>query len=180
MRELSVLGVRSLTGETFFYPLCENQHRSGILRMTSVPATTGAQNQQISEQLCARLLERLDYVGVLALELFETEDGLLANEFAPRMHNSGHWTQNGAATDQFENHLRAIAGLPLGSCALLAPSAMVNLIGELPPSDKLFGHQMGQAHLYGKEGRAGRKVGHVNFTGEDAVDFARIFLRELE
>jgi 5-(carboxyamino)imidazole ribonucleotide synthase len=165
-RELSILGVRSTTGETAFYPLVENVHRDGILRRSRAPAQNAP--TAIAEDYAGRLLEELDYAGVLALELFETDDGLLANEVAPRVHNSGHWTIEGARTSQFENHLRAILGLPLGSTETPEPVALVNLIGGTPPLERLLRIVGAHVHLYGKAARPGRKLGHVTLVG-DAV-----------
>jgi 5-(carboxyamino)imidazole ribonucleotide synthase len=119
------------------------------------------------------LLEELDYVGVLTLELFETEAGLVANELAPRVHNSGHWTLDGAVTSQFENHLRAILGWPLGVCAARGPTVMVNLLGEIPPASELLAHLGAHLHLYGKEPRPARKVGHVTVVGNDRKEVRR-------
>jgi 5-(carboxyamino)imidazole ribonucleotide synthase len=164
-RELSILAVRSTTGETAFYPLVENVHRDGILHSSFAPAEHAP--TVAAEEYARRLLDELDYSGVLALELFESEDGgLLANEVAPRVHNSGHWTIEGARTSQFENHLRAILGLPLGSTETPEPVAMVNLIGETPPLERLLGIDGAHVHLYGKEPRPGRKLGHVTLVGD--------------
>jgi 5-(carboxyamino)imidazole ribonucleotide synthase len=158
-RELSIVGVRGRDGETRFWPVGENVHRDGILRLTRAPASNPPQDD--AEATCRTLMDALGYVGVLAVELFDVGGRLLANEFAPRVHNTAHWTIDGAATSQFENHLRAILGLPLGSTELRAPSAMVNLIGSAPPLDEVLALPGARVHLYGKEPRAGRKVGHV-------------------
>ncbi|HEU0337429.1 MAG TPA: 5-(carboxyamino)imidazole ribonucleotide synthase [Gaiellaceae bacterium] len=166
-RELSILAVRGRDGETAFYPVAENVHEGGILRLSRVPAAGAPQRE--AEELAARLLDELSYVGVLAVELFEVDGRLLANEFAPRVHNTGHWTIEGAATSQFENHLRAILGLPLGSTALREPCALVNLIGELPPLPELLSLPGAHVHLYGKEPRPGRKLGHVTLVGAGAA-----------
>jgi 5-(carboxyamino)imidazole ribonucleotide synthase len=165
-RELSILAVRGQDGDTVFYPLADNVHREGILRVSRVPAA-GAP-QAAAEEIAARLLDELGYVGVLAVELFEVGGRLLANEFAPRVHNTGHWTIDGAATSQFENHLRAILGLPLGSTEPFAPCTMVNLVGDVPPLERLLALPGARVHLYGKEPRPGRKVGHVTLVGADA------------
>ena len=166
-RELSILAVRSTTGETAFYPLVENVHRDGILRSSHAPAADAP--TAAAQDSARRLLDALDYAGVLALELFETEDGrLLANEVAPRVHNSGHWTIEGADTSQFENHLRAILGLPLGSTETPEPVAMLNLIGDAPSLEQLLEVPGAHVHLYGKAPRPGRKLGHVTLVG-DAV-----------
>jgi 5-(carboxyamino)imidazole ribonucleotide synthase len=165
-RELSLVAVRGRDGATAFYPVAENVHRDGILRVSRAPATDAPQAE--AEELAGRLLADLDYVGVLALELFEVGGLLLANEFAPRVHNTGHWTIDGAVTSQFENHLRAILGLPLGDTAALAPCTMVNLIGDVPPRDALLSLPGAHLHVYGKEPRPGRKVGHVTLVGSAA------------
>ncbi len=166
-RELSILAVRARNGETAFYPLVENHHRDGILRLSLAPAprlTEALQGE--AEAAARRVLESLDYVGVLAIELFECNGRLLANEMAPRVHNSGHWTIEGAVTSQFENHLRAVSGLPPGDTETLGFSAMLNLIGELPDSNELLSVPGAHLHLYGKSLRSGRKVGHVTVRAD--------------
>ena len=161
-RELSILAVRSERGEIIFYPLVENHHRKGILRLSLAPAPLlDPQTQVAAEDAARRVLEALEYVGVLAIELFELDGKLLANEMAPRVHNSGHWSIEGAVTSQFENHLRAVCGLPLGSTATLGHSAMLNLIGEVPDSADVLSIADTHLHLYGKSPRPGRKLGHV-------------------
>jgi 5-(carboxyamino)imidazole ribonucleotide synthase len=167
-RELSVLAVRGRAGETAFYPLVENHHREGMLRLSLAPApglATGLQRQ--AEDHARRVLEALDYVGVLAIEFFETDGGLLANEMAPRVHNSGHWTIEGAQASQFENHLRAILGWPLGSTEPRGQAAMVNLIGSTPPPEVVLRLPRAHLHLYGKAAVAGRKLGHVTLVEHD-------------
>jgi 5-(carboxyamino)imidazole ribonucleotide synthase len=158
-RELSIVGVRGGTGETRFWPVGENVHRDGILRLTRSPVVDAPQAE--AEAICTALLDALDYVGVLAVELFEVGGRLLANELAPRVHNTAHWTIDGAETSQFENHLRAILGLPIGATGARAPCVMVNLIGAAPPLEELLALPGSRVHLYGKAPRAGRKVGHV-------------------
>ncbi|MGB9469105.1 MAG: 5-(carboxyamino)imidazole ribonucleotide synthase, partial [Candidatus Acidiferrum sp.] len=166
-RELSILGVRSRTGETVFYPLVENHHRGGILRLSLAPAPQLAPGlQQTAEEATRKILEALDYAGVICLELFQVGEKLLANEIAPRVHNSGHWSIEGAATSQFENHLRAILGMPLGSTATVGYSAMVNLIGELPEAAAVLRAPNTHLHLYGKSPRPGRKLGHVTVRAD--------------
>lgn len=161
-RELSVLAVRSRAGETAFYPLVENHHRGGILRLSLAPAPGLEPSlQRAAEDIARRVLESLKYVGVLAIEFFEHEGRLLANEMAPRVHNSGHWTIEGAVTSQFENHLRAVLGLPLGSTGSAGHCAMINLIGELPEPSEVLGIADAHLHFYGKAARPGRKLGHV-------------------
>ena len=165
--ELSILGVRGRGGETAFYPLIENHHRGGILRLSLAPAPNlAASLQQEAEDAARKVLEALGYVGVLCIEFFEVGGRLLANEMAPRVHNSGHWTIEGAVTSQFENHLRAILGMPLGSTAAAGVSAMINLIGEIPESAEVLNVSNAHLHLYGKEPRAGRKLGHVTVRAD--------------
>jgi 5-(carboxyamino)imidazole ribonucleotide synthase len=160
-RELSLLAVRGRDGETRFWPLVENRHEDGILRTSRAPAEKAPQER--AEEYGARLLDELGYVGVLALELFEVDGRLLANELAPRVHNTGHWTIEGSATSQFENHLRAILGLPLGSTDSRV-CFMANLIGSLPPPEDVLRLPGVHLHLYGKEPRPGRKLGHVTLV----------------
>lgn len=173
VRELSILAVRGRSGETAFYPLVENHHRSGILRLSLAPApqlTEGLQRE--AESASRRILEALAYVGVLAVELFECGGHLLANEIAPRVHNSGHWSIEGAVASQFENHLRAVVGLPLGETRTLGYSAMLNLIGEVPEPVELLAVPDAHLHLYGKALRPGRKVGHVTLRAESAEELS--------
>ena len=168
-RELSILGVRGRGGEIAFYPLIENHHRGGILRLSLAPAPNLTANlQQEAENAARKLLKALNYVGVLCIEFFEIGGRLPANEMAPRVHNSGHWTIEGAVTSQFENHLRAILGMPLGSTTAVGVSAMINLIGEIPNSAEVLGVSNAHLHLYGKEPRAGRKLGHVTVRADHA------------
>lgn len=179
-RELSVIAVRGGDGATRFWPLAENVHRDGVLRVSRAPADAAPQAE--AEALVGRLLDELGYVGVLALELFEVEGRLLANEFAPRVHNTGHWTIDGAVTSQFENHLRAILGLPLGPTEAIAASVMVNLIGGAPPSEQLLRLPGAHLHLYGKEPRRGRKIGHLTLVGaqEETVAEAIALVEQAE
>ncbi len=163
-RELSLLAVRGKTGDIRFYPLVENLHQNGILHVSKAPAPDLKPDLQQQAEASARLvLESLDYVGVLAIEFFQVGESLIANETAPRVHNSGHWTIEGAQTSQFENHLRAICGLPLGATDALGTSAMQNLIGELPDTNTILALSGAHLHLYGKEARPGRKLGHVTY-----------------
>jgi len=171
-REVSIIAVRSVSGEIAFYPLAENVHRGGILRVST--ARDNDVMQPAAESYVTRLLEALDYVGVLALELFEINGELIVNEFAPRVHNSGHWTIEGAETSQFENHLRAIAGLPLGATGLVGASAMVNFIGGLPDTKDLLALPHTHLHLYDKEPRKGRKVAHATVRAECAEQLAEL------
>jgi 5-(carboxyamino)imidazole ribonucleotide synthase len=164
-RELSIVAVRGLGGETRFYPLAENDHRGGILAVSRAPAHDAPQAE--AEEIATKLLDVLDYAGVLAVELFDVGGRLLANEFAPRVHNTGHWTIDGAKTSQFENHLRAILGLPLGSTEPCGESVMVNLVGGVPPLEQLLAVPGAHVHLYGKVARPGRKLGHVTLVDAD-------------
>jgi 5-(carboxyamino)imidazole ribonucleotide synthase len=166
-REVSCLAVRGRDGAVKFYPLVENVHRSGILR-TARPLA-GDPLQQLGEDYARRVLEHLDYVGVLAFEFFVSEGGLLANEIAPRVHNSGHWSIEGAQCSQFENHLRAIAGLPLGGTELRGASVMVNFIGSAPPIEQLAALDGVHIHLYGKQPKPLRKIGHATVTAADST-----------
>ena len=169
-RELSIIAVRSQTGEMAYYPLVENQHRHGILRLSRAPAPNVSERLQAqAEGYAARVMERLEYVGVLAIEFFEVGGELLANELAPRVHNSGHWTIEGADTSQFENHLRAVAGLPLGSTGVIGHSAMLNLIGALPDPAAVLAVPGAHLHLYGKAPRPARKLGHITVRVDDAA-----------
>jgi 5-(carboxyamino)imidazole ribonucleotide synthase len=172
-RELSVLAVRGRSGETAFYPLVENHHRGGILRLSLAPAPQlDRAVQQAAEEATRRVFDALQYVGVLAIEFFEHEGRLLANEMAPRVHNSGHWTIEGAVTSQFENHLRAVVGLPLGSTSAIGCSAMLNLIGDVPDSAEVLAVRDAHLHLYGKSARAGRKLGHVTLRASSPEQLA--------
>ena len=163
--EVSLIAVRARDGETRFYPLVHNTHDSGILRLSI--ASTAHPLQALAQDYSARVLEKLDYVGVMAFEFFEVDGGLKANEIAPRVHNSGHWTIEGAECSQFENHLRAVAGLPLGSTAKLGESAMLNFIGEVPPVDQVVALADCHLHHYGKAFKVGRKVGHATVRSAD-------------
>ena len=170
-RELSMIAVRGRKGEMVFYPLVENHHHQGILRLTLAPAPDVSDTlAHQAREYMRRLMERLDYVGVLTLELFETESGLVANEMAPRVHNSGHWSIEGAQTSQFENHVRAITGLPLGMTGLRAPyAAMINIIGETGPAEQVLNMPDAHLHLYDKAARPGRKLGHITLLCQDVA-----------
>lgn len=180
-REMSVLTVRSLDGASVFYPLAENEHVGGILCTSRAPAQVAPALESTARNWARALSSELDYVGALALELFEDDAGLVANEMAPRVHNSGHWTIEGAETSQFENHLRAVVGLPLGSTAPRGLSVMVNLIGTMPDARAILEIPGAHLHDYGKEPRPGRKLGHVTVRGDDAssVDTLAARVREL-
>jgi 5-(carboxyamino)imidazole ribonucleotide synthase len=171
-RELSIVAVRGSDGSTAFYPLTENEHREGILTVSRAPARDAPQAE--AEDIAAKLLDELGYIGVLAVELFDVGGELLANEFAPRVHNSGHWTIDGAETSQFENHLRAILGLPLGSTTARGDAVMLNLVGALPPLERLLAVPGAHVHLYGKEPRPGRKLGHVTLVDGDEAAVAEV------
>ncbi len=162
--EISVIAARGLSGEVAAYDPGENLHKSGILRETRIPARLSANQRSDAVLLAANIMNSLDYVGVMAVELFVTQAGLIVNEIAPRVHNSGHWTQNGCAIDQFEQHIRAITGLPLGDGSRHADVLMENLIGDdLEHLPELLRARNVAVHLYGKpEVRPGRKMGHVN------------------
>jgi 5-(carboxyamino)imidazole ribonucleotide synthase len=168
--ECSIIAARGKDGQTVFWPLTRNLHREGILAISVAPAFD-PQLQARAETLIQRLLDHLDYTGVMALELFLQNGELLANEFAPRVHNSGHWSIDGARTSQFENHLRAICGLPLGEAEYSSFSLMFNLLGAMPDyfkqeSDDRVSIPGVHWHDYHKTARAGRKIGHVTVTSE--------------
>jgi 5-(carboxyamino)imidazole ribonucleotide synthase len=164
-RELSIIAVRGLDGDMRAWPVVENMHRDGILRITRAPAT--AASQPAAEACIRPLLESLDFVGVCCVELFDLDGTLLANEIAPRVHNSGHWTIEGAETSQFENHVRAITGMPLGDTSARGPCAMVNCIGAMPDAAEVLRIPGAHVHDYGKSPRPGRKLGHVTITAPD-------------
>jgi 5-(carboxyamino)imidazole ribonucleotide synthase len=163
--EVSLIAVRGRDGETRFYPLVHNTHVNGILNLSI--ASSAHPLQALAEDYVSRVLEKLDYVGVLAFEFFEVDGGLKANEIAPRVHNSGHWTIEGSQCSQFENHLRAVSGLPLGSTAKVGESAMLNFIGEVPQVSEVIAMDDCHLHHYGKAFKAGRKVGHATLRCSD-------------
>ncbi len=164
-REVSIIAVKNVSGEMAFYPVAENVHREGILRLST--SQTNDSVQELAEDYARRVLKKLDYVGVLAIEFFQLGEQLLANEMAPRVHNSGHWTIEGSICSQFENHIRAVIDQPLGSTQNIGCPTMVNLIGELPDTAAILCISGAHLHRYGKSPRAGRKVGHITVCGED-------------
>jgi 5-(carboxyamino)imidazole ribonucleotide synthase len=168
-REVSMIAVRDRNGKTAFYPLCENTHDSGILHCTKVRLNDPMQQQ--AEDYIQRVMDEFDYVGVLTFEYFNCGDQLIANEIAPRVHNSGHWSIEGADSSQFENHVRAICGMPLGSTETRGPAAMINLIGKMPPRDTVLAVEGAHWHDYGKEPREGRKLGHITLRANDQQQF---------
>ncbi|MCF6345887.1 MAG: 5-(carboxyamino)imidazole ribonucleotide synthase [Thiomicrorhabdus sp.] len=176
-RELSIIAVRNANNEHVYYPLVQNVHHDGILRYTIAPARNLTEAiQKEAEAYMQRLLDELDHVGVLTLELFDTLDGLIANEMAPRVHNSGHWTQDGAETDQFENHVRAISGMPLGDTTACQPiAAMINIIGQVGDTEKVLEMPNVFLHLYDKEERPNRKLGHINIVAETEEGLFDVF-----
>lgn len=166
-RELSLVGVRTKSGDVTFYPLADNRHHKGQLHLTIAPASNITESLQIqAEEAFSKLAEALGYVGVLAVEFFQIGNQLLVNEIAPRVHNSGHWTMQGADTCQFENHLRAVCDLPIGSTDSVAVSAMVNIIGVGSFSRDMLAIPGCHLHWYGKEARAKRKLGHFNINAQ--------------
>jgi len=166
-RELSLIGVRNAQGDIRTYPLAENLHHQGQLHVSVAPATqVNDALQQQAHDIFVKLAEGMDYIGVLAVELFQVGETLLVNELAPRVHNSGHWSQSGAVTSQFENHLRAVCGLPLGDTSAIGPSAMVNIIGCSSFSRELLSIDGSHLHWYGKSVREKRKMGHINVTAD--------------
>jgi len=172
--EISVIGVRDCEGGQMYYPPIENVHREGVLRKSTAPApSVTPELAALGIEYCRRLMDRLEYVGVLALELFSTDGILLANEMAPRVHNSGHWTIEGAETSQFENHLRAVVGLPLGVTTTRGSSVMFNILGHIPPIEGVLAVEGAHLHLYGKAPTERRKVGHVTLVAQNASGLER-------
>ena len=167
-REVSIIGVRSTTGELRSYPLSTNSHSAGILRYSVAPYLNSTLQKQ-AETYLKRLMKHFDYAGVLTIEFFVKAGKLIANEMAPRVHNSGHWTIEGAQTSQFENHVRAILGLPLGGTRPIGHSAMINFIGTIPPLQNILRVPGVHFHSYGKEPRPNRKLGHCTVTAASAA-----------
>ncbi|KAB0302014.1 5-(carboxyamino)imidazole ribonucleotide synthase [Vibrio fortis] len=170
-REVSLVGARGKDGEIQVYPLAENVHTDGVLSLST--AIDDVELQEQAKTMFTAVAERLDYVGVLALEFFDVQGALLVNEIAPRVHNSGHWTQQGAETCQFENHLRAVCGMPLGSTKLIRPTAMINILGEDTLPNAILAQAGCHVHWYGKEKRAGRKMGHMNVSADYNAELQR-------
>ncbi|MBF7691512.1 5-(carboxyamino)imidazole ribonucleotide synthase [Acinetobacter pollinis] len=175
-REVSIIAVRGQDGDVKTWPLAENHHHQGILSHSIVPAPKSESLQPVAQEYITRLLNHLDYVGVLTLELFVTSQGLYANEMAPRVHNSGHWSIEGSTCSQFENHIRAVAGLPLGETDCIRPTVMVNIIGQHPKIDDVLRLEGAHLHLYNKSERVGRKLGHITLMphgSENLTDLCR-------
>ncbi|MDY0413637.1 MAG: 5-(carboxyamino)imidazole ribonucleotide synthase [Pseudomonas sp.] len=164
--EVSLVAVRGREGQVSCYPLVHNIHHDGILHLSV--ASHQHPLQALAQDYAGRVLKQLDYVGVLAFEFFEVDGGLKANEIAPRVHNSGHWTIEGSECSQFENHLRAVAGLPLGSTASVGYNAMLNFIGRVPEAAKVLAVADCHLHDYLKAPKPGRKVGHATLRSQDA------------
>jgi 5-(carboxyamino)imidazole ribonucleotide synthase len=165
--ELSVIGVRNVSGAEVFYPPIENRHREGVLRKSQSPAANiTPELAALAIDHCRRIMDRLEYVGVMALELFAANGSVVANEIAPRVHNSGHWTIEGAETSQFENHLRAILDLPLGVTTPRGRSVMYNILGHIPDRAHVVAIEGAHLHLYGKAPTEKRKVGHVTLVAQ--------------
>ncbi|WP_374248696.1 5-(carboxyamino)imidazole ribonucleotide synthase [Thermomonas sp.] len=171
-RELSVVAVRGRDGEFRAWPLTRNWHVDGVLSASLAPAQVDAAMQATALSHARKLAEALDYVGVFALELFDRDGVLLANEMAPRVHNSGHWTIEGSETSQFENHLRAVVGLPLGSTAMRGHACMLNWLGDMPDAAAALAVEGMHWHDYGKQSRAGRKVGHATLRVDSSAALA--------
>ena len=171
-RELSLIAVRGIDNDHKYYPLVENIHHDGILRLTIAPAQEiDPEVQKTAEHYMQTLLDEMNHVGVLTIELFETDNGLVVNEMAPRVHNSGHWSIEGANTSQFENHIRAISSMPLGDTTTTNEfSAMVNIIGKIGPTDIVLNMPNAHLHLYDKQERTDRKLGHINITASSAEE----------
>lgn len=179
-REISVVAVRGRDGEFRHWALTENWHEQGVLSASLAPATGTAAFEADAVAYARKVAEKLDYVGVFALELFLHQGRLMANEMAPRVHNSGHWTIEGAETSQFQNHLRAVLGLPLGSTRSVGVSCMLNWIGEMPAAQPVLQEAGGHWHDYGKSARAGRKVGHATLRADSLQALAEALARVSE
>jgi 5-(carboxyamino)imidazole ribonucleotide synthase len=178
-REVSVIGVRDKAGNIAIYPVTENQHTDGVLTL-SLAAEIDLKIQQQAIDAFKKLSTTMDYVGVLAIEFFDVDGQLMVNEIAPRVHNSGHWTQQGTACSQFENHMRAVAGLPLGDTKLQKVSAMINVLGQASINQQVLSISDVKSHWYGKEQRAGRKMGHINVSAETNAALAKKLLQLAE
>ena len=176
-RELSVVAVRGRNGEFRAWPLTENWHVDGVLSASLAPARVDAEMADRAFAHARALAEALDYVGVFALELFCRDGVLLANELAPRVHNSGHWTIEGSETSQFQNHLRAVLGLPLGDTRMVGHACMLNWIGTMPDASAVLREPGGHWHDYGKEPRGGRKVGHATLRADTPGELAEALVR---
>lgn len=170
-REVSLVGARGKNGEVAVYPLAENVHTDGVLSVSTAIAEPELQQQ--AQEMFTAVANELNYVGVLALEFFDLNGTLLVNEIAPRVHNSGHWTQQGAETCQFENHLRAVCGMPLGSTKLIRETSMINILGEDTLPESVLAMPGCHVHWYGKDKRAGRKMGHINVCGDYSGELQR-------
>ncbi|WP_067521983.1 5-(carboxyamino)imidazole ribonucleotide synthase [Endozoicomonas ascidiicola] len=171
-REVSVIGARGKDGKVAIYPVTENEHSKGVLTLSiAVPVVESIQQQAVDA--FTRLSTELEYVGVLAIEFFEVDGQLMVNEIAPRVHNSGHWTQQGTLCSQFENHMRAVAGLPLGSTEMLGVSAMINVLGQSSIPVDVLSVSGVTSHWYGKTQRPGRKMGHINVVADDRHSLGR-------
>jgi 5-(carboxyamino)imidazole ribonucleotide synthase len=171
-REVSVIAVRAQDGEFRTYPLTQNWHADGILSMSLAPAPQVENLSAVAFAHARAVAEKLDYVGVFALELFVLDGKLLGNEMAPRVHNSGHWTIEGTACSQFENHVRAVLGLPLGDTTAIGCSVMFNWIGSLPDARPVLAESHAHWHDYGKSSRAGRKVGHATLCASNDIEMS--------
>jgi 5-(carboxyamino)imidazole ribonucleotide synthase len=171
-RELSLVAVRAIGGELRCYPLVENVHIDGILALTLAPALVSAELTAQARRAAVAVADQYDYVGCFTLEFFEIDGQLVLNEMAPRVHNSGHWTIEGASCSQFENHLRAVCELPLGDTSARCPTAMLNLIGHTDGREQALALPGVHWHDYGKKARGGRKVGHVSVTAADRAQVA--------
>jgi 5-(carboxyamino)imidazole ribonucleotide synthase len=178
-REVSIIGARDQTGRFVSYPLSANTHRGGVLRFSVAPYRN-ARLESLAKRYLLRVMEHLSYIGVLTIEFFVVGGRLVANEMAPRVHNSGHWTIEGAVTSQFENHVRAICNLPLGSTRALGATAMINFLGSMPDRASLLGIEGLAFHDYGKEARPGRKLGHCTILRPTASDRNRALAKALK
>jgi 5-(carboxyamino)imidazole ribonucleotide synthase len=178
-REVSLIGARSAAGKTVFYPLSANTHAGGILRFSTAPYGDAA-IEATARRYAKKVMEALDYIGILTIEFFVVRGRLIANEMAPRVHNSGHWTIDGCVTSQFENHLRAICDFPMGSTRPLGATAMINFLGSVPDRERLLRIEGLAFHDYGKEPRPGRKLGHCTIVRSNTQDRDRSLAQALK
>ncbi len=178
-REVSIIGARSATGQIVYYPLAANTHAGGVLRYSVAPYANSPL-ERLARRYLKRVMEHLDYVGVLTIEFFVVKGRLVANEMAPRVHNSGHWTIEGSMTSQFANHMRAICDLPLGSTRAVGHAAMVNFLGKIPPIEALLELDGASVHDYGKEPRPGRKLGHCTILQRSARERNEMLKKALQ
>lgn len=179
-KEVSIVACRAKNGDIRYYDLAQNTHHQGVLAKTVAPAVVGDEIAAQAQSAAKKILDRFSYVGTLAVEFFVTKQGLIANEIAPRVHNSGHWSIEGAVCSQFENHMRAVAGLPLGDTRLVEPCVMLNVVGQYPDPSAALAIKGAHLHLYDKAERDGRKIGHITLSGKNATELKNATAQAIE